>query len=102
VRPVFRISHQIVFPMADAVLIATNQVYADHYLDAALGLTIAVDTGDGGARGFYMIAVNRARTRSLSGFLRRFARGTVQGRSREAMRKILTATRFALEPTLPH
>jgi hypothetical protein len=102
VRPVFRISHQIVFPMADAVLIATNQVYADHYLDAALGLTMAVDTGGAGGQAFYMIAINRARTRSLSGFLRRFARGTVQGRSREAMRKILTATRFALEPNLPH
>ena len=100
VRPVFRISHQIICPTPYAVLIATNQVYADHYLDAALGLTVAVDTG--ASDGFYMIAVNRARTRSLSGFLRRFARGTVQGRSRDAMRKVLTATRAALESDLPH
>ena len=102
VRPVFRISHQVIFPVRDAVLIATNQVYADHYLDAALGLTIAVDAGDASHEGFYMIAVNRARTRSLSGFLRRLVRGTVQGRSREAMRKILTATRSAVESDLPH
>lgn len=102
VRPVFRISHQIVCPTRDAVVIATNQVYADHYLDAALGLTVAIDVGDGAGEGFYMIAVNRARTRSLSGFLRRFVRGTVQGRSRDAMRKILTATRSALESDLPH
>jgi hypothetical protein len=99
VRPVFRISHQVILPVEDAVLIATNQVYADHYLDAALGLTVAVDAHD---EGFYMIAVNRARTRSLSGFLRRFVRGTVQGRSRDAMRKILTATRVGLESDLPH
>ena len=98
VRPVFRISHQVILPVADAVLIATNQVYADHYMDAGLGLTLAVDDGDG----FYMIVVNRARTRSLSGFLRRLVRGTVQGRSREALRKILTATRSALEADLPH
>lgn len=98
VRPVFRISHQVILPVQDAVLIATNQVYADHYLDAALGLTVAVDAGD---EAFYMIAVNRARTRSLNGFLRRFARGTVQGRSRDAMRKILNATRVGLESDLP-
>lgn len=99
VRPVFRISHQVIQPVEDAVLITTNQVYADHYLDAALGLTVAVDAHD---QGFYMIAVNRARTRSLSGFLRRFVRGTVQGRSREAMRRILTATRAGLESDPPH
>ena len=99
VRPVFRISHQIICPTRDAVVIATSQVYADHYLDAALGLTVAIDAGAG--EGFYMIAVNRARTRSLSGFLRRFVRGTVQGRSRDAMRKILTATRSALESDVP-
>jgi hypothetical protein len=102
VRPVLRISHQIICPAHDAVLIATNQVYADHYLDAALGLTIAVDAGDAAGDAFYMIAVNRARTRSLSGFLRRMLRGTVQGRSRDAMRKILTGTRAGLESDLPH
>lgn len=102
VRPVFRISHQVIFPVRNAVLIATNQVYADHYLDAALGLTVAVDAGDAPGEAFYMIAMNRARTRSLSGFLRRLVRGTVQGRSRDAMRKILTATRSAIESDLPH
>jgi hypothetical protein len=102
VRRVFRISHQVIFPVPDAVLVATNQVYADHYLDAALGLTIAVDASDGAGEAFYMIAVNRARTRSLNGFLRRLLRGTVQGRSRDAMRKILAATRSGLESDLPH
>jgi hypothetical protein len=84
------------------VVIATNQIYADHYLDAALGLTMAVASPDANGESFYMIAVNRARTRSLSGFLRRLVRGTVQGRSREAMRKILTATRSALESNGSH
>ena len=54
-----------------------------------------MDAPDGKA--FYMIAVNRARTRSLSGFIRRFARSTVQKRSREALRKILTSTKTTLE-----
>ena len=105
VRPVFRISHQVIYPIAGdarAVVVATNQVYADHYLDAALGVTLAIDASEGGReRAFYMVAINRARTRSLSGLLRSMVRGTVQNRSRDAMRKILTATKAALEVRTP-
>jgi hypothetical protein len=95
VRPIFRISHQMIVRTTrmPCALIVTNQVYADHYLDAALGVTIAVDAG----RDFYMIAMNRARTRSLSGLLRRLVRSTVQSRSRDGMRKMLTATKIAIE-----
>ena len=101
VRPVFRISHQVIAPAPGdaAIVVATNQVYADHYLDAALGVTLAIPafSAADGREGFYMILVNRARTRSLSSWFRRIVRGTVQGRSRDAMRKILTATKSALE-----
>jgi hypothetical protein len=102
IRPVFRISHQVIYQVTgspSSVLVATNQVYADHYLDAALGIMLALDAppDSGGGRGFHMIAVNRARTRSLGGTLRGLVRGTVQNRSRDAMQKILTATKSALE-----
>jgi hypothetical protein len=100
IRPIFRISHQVVYRMPSGVpaaLIATNQVYADHYLDAALSVTLAIDASDARGEAFYMIAVNRARTRSLSGLLRRMVRSTVQGRSRDALRNILTATKTAVE-----
>jgi hypothetical protein len=100
VRPVFRISHQVIAPGSGAAasVVATNQVYADHYLDAALGVTLAIPSSTAeGQQGFYMVAVNRARTRSLSSWFRRIVRGTVQGRSRDAMRKILIATKTALE-----
>jgi hypothetical protein len=100
VRPILRIVHQVVYRNssgAPAAVIATNQVYADHYLDAALGVTLVLDASDGRGEAYYMIAANRARTRSLSGFLRRMARSTVQSRSRDALRNILTATKTALE-----
>jgi hypothetical protein len=100
VRPILRISHQSLLPSSGSstVLIATNQVYADHYLDAALSVTMAIDAADVSAgRAFHMIVVSRARTRSLSGFLRALVRSTVQTRTREAMRKILTATKASLE-----
>jgi hypothetical protein len=95
IRPIVRITDQIVQHAASPTvsLLVTNQVYADHYLDAALGVTLAMDAPGG----CYMVAVNRARTRSLSGVLRRFARSRVETRSRDAMRNILTKARAAVE-----
>jgi hypothetical protein len=109
IRPIVRISHQVVLQgsLAPSTLIATNQVYADHYMDAALTVTVAVEApGDAqpnaaGAPAFYMISVSRARTRSLSGLLRRMARSTVQSRSRETMRKILGSAKAAIEKHVP-
>jgi len=96
VRPILRISHQIiVHGTADlpVSVVATNQVYADHYLDAALSVTLAIEAG----RDFYMVTMNRARTRSLSGMLRRIVRSIVQTRSRDTMRRILVTTKTAIE-----
>ena len=99
IRPVFRISHQVVHTATAnpaTVAIVTTQVYADHYLDAALTITLALDAG-GASPSFYLVSVSRARTRSLTGILRSFVRSTVQSRSRDALRKILTATKTSLE-----
>ncbi len=107
VRPVLRLSHQSIYhtPASTsasvtprAILIATNQIYADHYLDASLMLTMTIDAAEaGGKPAFYMVSVSRARTRSLSGLLRSFVRSTVQNRSRDALRKILASTKASLE-----
>ena len=98
VRPVLRLSHQAISTNAPAIIIATNQIYADHYLDAGLTLTMTIDASDaGGKPTFYMVSVSRARTRSLGGLLRSFIRSTVQSRSRDALRKILASTKTSLE-----
>ncbi len=100
VRPVMRLSHQTIYRPtgSQTILVATNQIYADHYLDAGLTVTLAIDAAEaGGGPAFYMVSVNRARTRSLTGFMRTFVRSTVQGRSRDALQKILASTRTSLE-----
>lgn len=114
IRPVMRLTHQMLYsPAPDGqprrpVLIATKQLYAAHYLDAALGITMALDTDrgaslqdtsapDGSVQEFYFIQVTRARTRSLSGFFRTIVRSTVLGRSRDLMDKTLRVTKQALE-----
>ena len=99
VRPVLRLSHQTIYRASPrSILIATNQIYADHYLDAGLTLTMTIDASEAGDKAaFYMVSVSRARTRSLGGMLRSFVRSTVQNRSRDALRKILASTKKSLE-----
>jgi hypothetical protein len=101
VRLVLRLSHQTIYRTSGVprvVLIATNQIYADHYLDAGLTLTMAIDaSAAGGSPAFYMISLSRARTRSLNGMFRAFVRSAVQNRSRDALRKILASTKASLE-----
>lgn len=101
IRPVLAVTHLSLYRVPSvsstqrtSAVIATKQIYAAHYFDAALGLTLAFDDGEGG---FYMVCVNRARTRSLAGFMRSMVRSVVQRRSREALEKILHSTKIALE-----
>jgi hypothetical protein len=103
IRSVIRVSHQIIVappprtPQAP-LIVATNQIYAAHYLDAWLGLSLALDApGVPPASGFYLVTVNRARTRSLSGFLRGMVRSNVQGKSRDMLHRVLSTTKMALE-----
>ncbi len=100
-RPVLTITHQTLYtlpagrpPPAPSAVIATKQIYATHYFDAALGLSLMFDDG---SAGFYLLSVNRARTRSLSSFLRGFARGQVQKRSHDALQTLLRSTKLTLE-----
>jgi hypothetical protein len=97
-RPVTRMTHLVLYPPApDAQrpgIVATKQFYAAHYFDAGLGLTFAFN--DRGT-GFYMLAVNRVRTRSLTGIMRAMVRSVVQRRSREAMEGILRSMKTGLE-----
>lgn len=101
-RPVLSITHMTLYasppsralPAGPSAFVATKQIYATHYFDAALGLTLAFDDHDSG---FYMLCINRARTRSLTSFIRGVVRMAVQRKSRDAMEKILGSTKLTLE-----
>ncbi len=96
-RPVTRVTHLSLYPASRGVsrpgFIATKQIYAAHYFDAGLGLTCAFD--DGAA--FYMVSMNRVRTRSLTGFTRTLVRSIVQRRSRDSVEGLLRSMKGAIE-----
>jgi len=100
VRPVTSITHRTIYaprgnPASPRLaIVATKQIWATHYFDAGFGLTIAFDDG---ASGFYMLSLNRARTRSLTGVMRSMIRSTVQRRSRDAIESVLRSTKASLE-----
>ena len=98
-RPVLSVTHLSIHAppqgaTAQAAVASTKQIYATHYFDAALGITLAFDDGSGGS---FMVVINRARTRSLTSPFRGFVRGIVQGRAREGVEKMLRSTKQSLE-----
>jgi hypothetical protein len=104
VRPVMRVQHQSIHwhpsqpgQPAPPLVISTTQLYAAHYLDAAVGFVVAIEDSSADQSAFHMIMVNRARTRSLTGIFRTMVRSTVQGRCRDAMESALRATKVSLE-----
>ena len=109
VRPVLRIMHQALYwrgtqpeHSQEPLVVSTTQLCATHYLDAAVGIVLAVEEqSQDSSSSFHMIMVNRARTRSLTGFLRVMIRSTVQNRSRDAMESVLRTTKTSLETSKP-
>lgn len=97
-RPVISLTHQVLYAAppgrTPAAFIATKQIYASHYFDAALALSFVFEDRESG---FYLLTINRARTRSLTSFLRGMVRSMVQKRSRDATEQVLRATKIALE-----
>ena len=95
VRPVVGITHQtICAPPSGPALISLKRVYAAHYVDAGLGVTLVANDGAGG---FYMVTLDRIRTRSLTSFSRMLVRSIVQNKSRDGIEKMLRSSKRAVE-----
>jgi hypothetical protein len=101
-KPVVSVTHLTIHQQqgTPSVTIAARQVYATHYFDASLGLTMLVDVSSG-SRGFYMVYLNRSRTSSLAGWFRRMARGTIEARTRDGLRRFLAVMKHQLEQDGP-
>jgi len=95
IRPVMGITHQATYaPPGKPALIAVKRIYAAHYVDGGLSVTVLTDDGSGG---FYMMTIERIRTRSLTSFMRTFVRSTVQNKSRDGVEKMLRSSKRSLE-----
>ena len=103
-KPVISITHVgIVRPQSDhrlpAVLVAGKQIFATHYLEGGLGLTMVVRDATNGAP--YLAYVNRSQVDMLRGFFGGFVRGVLEDRLGRQAPLIVRDLRARLESGNP-
>ena len=91
-KPVIAINHIRIYKRTSdtgqQVLIASNQIYADHYFNASLALTALVNV-PGADQGGYLVSENRSFADGLGGPLGKIKRGVVEKKALEGLKSIL-------------
>jgi hypothetical protein len=103
-KPVISITHvAIVRPESDhrvpAILVAGKQIFATHYFEGGLGLTMVVRDARNGAP--YLAYVNRSQVDMLRGFFGGFVRGVLEDRVARQAPLIVRGLRARLESGNP-
>lgn len=101
-KPVLGLTHVTIYkPKTESpfhIIIASKQIYANHYFDGSLALTWIVDAEPvAGKRGIYLIYFNRSRMDALGGGLSWLKRYLARGRIREGLEKNMQLTKEKLE-----
>jgi len=98
-KPVLAINHIMIYKTAKEtgpqILIATKQIYANHYFDSSLGLTAFVNI-QGASPGSFLLYENRSRADGLEGMFSKLKRGIVEDRAVEGLKAILENSRMNL------
>jgi hypothetical protein len=101
-KPVASITHVVIDSHPGQAVIASQQIYASHYFDASLGLTVALDTPkDDPHPGMYLVYLNRSRIDLFSGpfgGLRRYFAG---GRVTDGLKKNMANVVQRIEKSCP-
>ena len=96
-KPVIAINHILIYKrnsdVGPQVLIASKQIYANHYFNASLALTAFVRVPEGA----YLVYENRSRADGLEGPFGKIKRGVVEKKAVEGLRTILEQSRASLE-----
>ena len=100
-KPVFTITNSMINKTTLAgnpsAFVALNQIYADHYFDAALGLAVLVQESTDPAHPAIWLASGSLQIDGLRGWFGRIEKGIVQRKTRAALRKDLAALKADME-----
>ena len=92
-RPVISITHVAIAPSAAdspvSYAIGTKQIYAMHYFDASLGVTLLAPDRTSAQPATFVVYLNRSRIDLFDGFLGGMARRVVAGRARSLVEEQL-------------
>ena len=99
-KPVIAINHITIYrrerDVGPQVLIASKQIYANHYFNAFLALTAFVNVPDA-TQGAYLVYENRSRADGLEGPFSKIKRGVVEKKALEGLKAILEHSKASLE-----
>jgi hypothetical protein len=100
-KPTLRIVQAIVYrgsgPTEPANALAVKQLYASHYFETALDLTICVRDQENPGRGFYLITLKGSQQAGLTGFKGGIVRKVAVDKTRSALERSLAAIKQKLE-----
>jgi len=99
-KPVIAVNHISIYKrvsdVGPKVLIASKQIYANHYFNASLGLMAFVSIPEV-ANGGYLVYENRSRADGLEGPFGKLKRGAVEKKALEGLRGILERSKASLD-----
>jgi len=100
-KPTLRIVQAIVYrgsgSTETANALAVKQLYASHYFETALDLTICVPDHENPGRGFYLITLKGSQQAGLTGFKGGIVRKVAVDKTRSALERSLAAIKQKLE-----
>ncbi|HKY45992.1 MAG TPA: hypothetical protein VJM50_23070 [Pyrinomonadaceae bacterium] len=98
-KPVLAVNHIKIYrrdrEVGPQVLVASKQIYANHYFNASHALTAFVSLP--GSEGAYLVYENRSIADGLEGPFSKIKRGVVEKKAVEGLRAILEHSRSSLE-----
>jgi hypothetical protein len=98
-KPVIAINHITIYQREQnsgpQILIASKQIYANHYFDSSLALTAFLTVP--GASSAYLFYENRSRADGLGGAFSGLKRGIVENRALDGVKTILHQSQLSLE-----
>jgi len=99
-KPVIAINHISIYQNSDAIgpriVIASKQIYANHYFDSSLALTAFVNVPGESSPGSYLIYENRSRADGLEGTFGKIKRGIVQSKAIRGLTAVLDQSKATL------
>ena len=102
-KPVVIITHVVIYSRpansaAPQVLVASKQIYADHYFDSSLALSAFISLPATGAnRDSYLLYTNRSRADALGGLFGGLKRSLVQNEAIGSLQAILQEQKLKME-----
>jgi hypothetical protein len=100
-KPTLRIVQAIVYrdsrSTEPAYALAVKQLYASHYFETALDLTVCVRDQENPGRGFYLITLKGSQQAGLTGFKGGIVRKVAVDKTRSALERSLEAIKQKLE-----